>query len=220
METGLRYGVRGRDPFDVSLSLSYTKWDNIQADFIDAAGLPSTDNIGDGRIYSLSFELHVEPVPDLSLDVATTFNDSKVVDPSSTLLVNLDSPPVNEITGARTGGQSRIPNVARFTSRIGADYRVPLSNDLELRIGGWARYVGKSRLGIGPILGDLQGDYFDTALIARVGRPAFGVTVGITNLTDSIGNRFALGTPFSATAGGQITPLRPRTIRVGVDTAF
>ncbi|RYD82766.1 MAG: TonB-dependent receptor, partial [Sphingomonadales bacterium] len=31
METGLRYGVRGRDPFDLSLSLSYTDWDEIQA---------------------------------------------------------------------------------------------------------------------------------------------------------------------------------------------
>ncbi len=220
MEGGLRYGERGRDPFDVSLSLSHTKWANIQADFIDAAGLPSTDNIGDGRIYTLSFELHVEPVPDLSFDIATTFNDSKVIDPSATLISTLGSPPVNTATGARTGGQSRIPNVARFTTRFGADYRMDIGDELELRVGGWARYVGKSRLGIGPILGDLQGDYFDTALTARIGRPNLGVTLGITNLTDAIGNRFALGTPFSASAGGQITPMRPRTIRVGVDTAF
>jgi outer membrane receptor protein involved in Fe transport len=210
IEAGARFGERDRDPFNASLSLSYTEWGNIQADFIDAAGLPSTDNIGDGRIYSLSFELHAEPAPDLSFDIATTFNDSKVIDPTATLINN----------SARPGRQNRIPNVARFTTRFGADYRKDLGDDLELRVGGWARYVGKSRLGIGPILGDLQGDYFDTALTARVGRPNLGVTLGITNITDSIGNRFALGTPFTATTGGQITPMRPRTVRIGVDSTF
>ncbi|ATE66476.1 TonB-dependent receptor domain-containing protein [Rhizorhabdus dicambivorans] len=220
METGMRFGERGRDIFDLSLSLSHTRWTNIQADFIDASGLPSTDNIGDGRIYSLSMELGLRPASGLSLDIASTLNDSKVVDPSANLLAALDAPPINTETGARTGGQSRIPNVARFTVRIGADYRAALDETLELRVSGWARYVGKSRLGIGPILGDLQGDYFDTSLTARIGRPDFGVTLGVTNLTDAIGNRFALGTPFSVAGGGQITPLRPRTIRLGVDRSF
>ena len=220
METGLRYGVRGRDRFDLSLSLSYTRWDNIQADFIDGGGLPSTDNIGDGRIYSLSFATGWRPLPGLILDLAATYNDSRVTNPSPSLLLALAAAPFNILTGTRTGGQSRIPNVARFTTRIGADYRVALSDTLDLRVGGWARYIGKSRLGIGPILGDLQGDYLDTALTARIGRPDLGVTLGVTNLADAIGNRFALGTPFAAGSGGQITPLRPRTIRLGIDTAF
>jgi hypothetical protein len=47
-----------------------------------------------------------------------------------------------------------------------------------------------------------------------------GVTLTLTNLTDSIGNRFALGTPFTAGRSDQITPLRPRTIRLGFDTSF
>lgn len=220
MEAGLRYGVRGRDPVDASISLSYTLWDNIQADFIDGAGLPSTDNIGDGRIYSVSGEVGFYPVEGLRLDFATTFNDSRVVDPSAALLVNLGSGPVNGDTGAATGGQSRIPNVARFTVRFGADYRAALSDTLDLRVNGWIRYIGKSRLGIGPILGDLQGNYIDTSLAVRVGRPDLGVTMSITNLFDAIGNRFALGTPFTSSTGGQITPLRPRTVRFGVDTNF
>ena len=220
METGLRYGARARDPFDLSISLSCTRWNNIQADFIDGGGLPSTDNIGDGRIYSLSAAMGWRPVARLTLDLAATYNDSRVTDPSAALLFALAAAPVNNLTGARTGGQGRIPNVARFTARIGADYRLNLGDALELRVSGWARYVGRSRLGIGPILGDLQGDYLDTALTARIGRPEFGVTLGLTNLTDAIGNRFALGTPFAGPAGGQITPLRPRTIRLGIDTSF
>jgi len=220
METGLRYGVRGADPFDLAVSLSYTDWRDIQADFIDSSGLPSTDNIGDGRIWSLSAALGWRPLPGLTIDAAATYNNSRVTDPSTSLLIALAAAPFNAASGARTGGQSRIPNVARFTTRIGADYRVALSDVLDLRIGGWARYIGKSRLGIGPILGDLQGDYLDTALTARIGRPDLGVTIGLTNLTDSIGNRFALGTPFAAMSGRQITPLRPRTIRIGLDTSF
>ncbi|MES2495923.1 MAG: TonB-dependent receptor [Pseudomonadota bacterium] len=220
METGLRYGVRGDDPFDLSLSLSYTDWQDIQADFIDSGGLPTTDNIGDGRIYSLSAAMGWSPLAGLTFDAAATYNNSRVTDPSPSLLIALASAPLSDKTGALTGGQSRIPNVARFTTRVGFDYRRPLSDRLDLRINGWARYIGKSRLGIGPILGDLQGDYLDTALTARIGRPDFGVSLGVTNLTDAIGNRFALGTPFQAAGGQQITPLRPRTIRIGLDKSF
>ena len=46
-----------------------------------------------------------------------------------------------------------------------------------------------------------------------------GVTLGVTNLADTVGNRFALGTPFRV-GRGQITPLRPRTVRLGLDAAF
>jgi len=45
------------------------------------------------------------------------------------------------------------------------------------------------------------------------------VTAGITNLADIRGNRFALGTPFT-TGRDQVTPLRPRTLRLGLDAAF
>ena len=53
----------------------------------------------------------------------------------------------------------------------------------------------------------------------RVGTPRVGLVFGATNLSDSIGNRFALGTPF-VTGRSQITPLRPRTFRLGGDFSF
>jgi len=209
MEIGLRHGRRRRDRFDFAASLSYTRWDHIQADFIDGYGLPSTDNIGDGRIYSASAAIGWRPVSGLGLDASVTYNDSRVTDPTPLYLMALARSPT-----------VRIPNVARFTGRAGANYRAPLSHDLDLRVDGWVRYVGASRLGIGPVLGENQGDYVDSAFTVRVGRPAFGVTLGVTNLTDEIGNRFSLGTPFAAGSGDQITPLRPRTIRIGIDTSF
>jgi hypothetical protein len=114
---------------------------------------------------------------------------------------------------------TEIPNIARIAGRLGFDYRRPIGSDLELTAQGWANYVGRSRLGVGPELGELQGDYVDTGLAVRVGRETIGLTLTITNLADAEGNRFALGTPF-AIGRDQTTPLRPRTVRIGIDASF
>ena len=53
----------------------------------------------------------------------------------------------------------------------------------------------------------------------RIGRGGSGFTLGVTNLFDAVGNRFALGTPFEV-GRDQITPLRPRTVRLGFDASF
>jgi hypothetical protein len=45
------------------------------------------------------------------------------------------------------------------------------------------------------------------------------VSLTVTNLTDEIGNRFAFGAPI-ATGADQITPLKPRTIRIGFEQSF
>ncbi|MEG3161367.1 TonB-dependent receptor [Sphingomonas sp. LB2R24] len=206
LESGVRYGLAGVDSAYLSASVSHTIWQDIQADFIDATGLPSTANIGDGRIWTFSATGGWKPVAGLTLDAGFTYNDSRVTEPSANLFVAL----------AR---MSQVPNIARYAGRLGADYRHDVGRDLELRVYGWARYVGRSRLGVGPVLGEEQGDYLDTALTARVGRSSLGLTLGITNLTDSVGNRFALGTPFQV-GSGQITPQRPRTVRIGLDAAF
>src|SRR3546814_7407644 len=75
---GIRLGQRGRSPFDAYLSLSYTRWRDIQADFIDSSGFPSTANIGDGRITSLSGAVALRPVPGLSFELGAVYNHSRV----------------------------------------------------------------------------------------------------------------------------------------------
>ena len=99
-------------------------------------------------------------------------------------------------------------------------YAAPFGDDEEIRINGWANYIGPSRLGIGPVLGEGQGDYVDTGLAMRLGNGRRGLSVTLTNLLDSKGNRFALGTPFVEGSPGYLTPLRPRTLRVAVDIAY
>ncbi len=209
MEIGARHGAAGRDPFDIAISLSATRWNDIQADYVDAGGLPTTDNIGDGRIYSIAVNGGWQPAAGLRLDFGLTYNDSRVTDPAPQLIASLTS-----------GRMSQIPNVARWAARAGIDYRADLSDVVDLHLGANGQYIGSSRLGIGPVLGAAQGDYFDSSLTARLGWQGLGLTLGITNLTDTVGNRFALGTPFVDTGDGQITPLRPRTFRLGLDARF
>ena len=203
LEIGARHGRPGSGAFDLSVNLSYTRWNDIQADFIDISGLPTTANIGDGRVWTASAAWGVALTRDLRLSGGASLNKSKIDEPE--LLIQ-----------SRT---SHVPNIAEFSGRIGLDYSHPVSTNLDLDARLWTSYVGKSRLGIGPELGDPQGDYLDSGLTVRIGRPGFGGSLSVTNLAGVKGNRFALGTPF-AVSRAQETPLRPRTIRLGLDFAF
>jgi outer membrane receptor protein involved in Fe transport len=223
IETGLRFSDTRTSLMSGVASLAYTRWSNIQADYIDPGGLPSTANIGNGRIISLSGSLRLRPRPNLTFDLSSTFNDSRVTDPSATFLVLISrsAPLTNSVTTAQADSThfGRIPNVARLTARAGLNYDMPLRDDWDLRAEAWMRYVGKSRLGAGPVLGGAQGNYVETNAGLRLTMPVVAVSIGVSNLFDAVGNRFALGTPF-AIGSNQITPLRPRTIRIGIEHAF
>jgi hypothetical protein len=145
----------------------------------------------------------VELTPDLRLSGGLTYNDSHVDEPAP-------------MTFTRT---TQVPNIARFAGRLGFDYHRPVGGDLELTAQGWASYIGRSRLGIGPELGEPQGDYLDSGVTVRIGKGRHGVSLSVTNIADVQGNRFALGTPF-AIGRQQITPLQPRTVRIGFDSSF
>ncbi|SNS43520.1 TonB-dependent receptor domain-containing protein [Sphingopyxis indica] len=210
-EGGVRVGERGETPFDAYVSLSYSRWRDIQADFIDASGFPSTANIGDGRITSISGALAVRPTRQLSFELGAVYNESKVDDLAPQIaLIAMAAP-------ARLG---RIPNVASHAVRGAFNYWTIVGDGEEFRVNGWAKYIGPSRLGIGPVLGEGQGDYVDTGLAMRVGNARRGLTLTLTNLLDERGNRFALGTPFVEGSDGYLTPLRPRTLRVAIDVAY
>nr|WP_243846756.1 TonB-dependent receptor [Sphingomonas japonica] len=213
-ELGVRLGAPARDRFDILLTAAHTRWHDIQADLIDGVGFPVTANIGDGRISSIGISAGWRPSEALDLSGSLYWNDSEVTAPSAALIAAvtaLDAP-------SARGGQ--LPNVADFNARIGARYFAELGPRTALTLSGNARYVGHSRLGIGPVLGQLQGDWLDTGIEARIGDARRGLSLSLTNLLDAQGNRFALGSPFQLTSGDQITPLRPRTIRIGFDWRF
>ncbi|HMO75292.1 MAG TPA: TonB-dependent receptor [Sphingopyxis sp.] len=228
-EGGVRFGQKGKTPFDASLSVSHTRWRDIQADFIDGDGFPTTANIGDGRITSIAGAIAVRPTRELSFELGAVYNHSRV---------DRLAPAIVEIfraANAAMGGPApsplppyffnpeerlgRIPNVASHALRGAVNYATFLGDE-EMRASGWANYIGPSRLGIGPVLGEGQGDYVDTGLAMRIGNPRRGLSLTLTNIFDARGNRFALGTPFVEGGAGYLTPLRPRTLRLGVDVAY
>ena len=205
-------GGRYRSPaLDLAVSVSATRWTDIQADLIDGFGFPTTANAGDGRVLSVGMVSRWRPVAGLEFDAALYLNSSKVTERAFVTL------PLEESLTARI---ERLPNVADASGRIGVAWTKSLGDDLELTANGYGRYVGKSTLGIGPILGRLQGDYLDTGVEVRVGQARRGVSLAVTNLLDARGNRFALGSPFLIRDRDQTTPLRPRSVRLGFDLSF
>jgi outer membrane receptor protein involved in Fe transport len=204
-EAGLRYGRSGAGAFDVSASLAYTRWQDIQADTVSPFGFPTTANIGDGRIWSFELRAGWRPLPGLSLEAAALFNDSRVVDPFPGIMIQPASP---------------LPNVADIGARGAVDYQLALAPDLDLHLGASIRYVGDSVLGVGPILGEKQGEVTDIGLGARLEHGAHAFTLNVTNLLDEAGNRFAMGSPFTLIQNPQVTPLRPRSVRIGWQFAF
>lgn len=209
-EAGLRLGDKGQSLLDASMSISHSRWRNIQADFIDSTGFPTTANIGDGRITSVSGALAVRPTRALTFELGAVYNHSRVDDPA---------PQILPLFNAASGRLGRIPNVASHAVRGSVNYATMIGEQ-DFRLNGWASYVGPSRLGIGPVLGESQGDYVDTGVAMRVGNDRRGVSLTLTNLFDSRGNRFSLGTPFVEGNEGFLTPLRPRTLRIAVDVAY
>ncbi|MGY4397129.1 iron complex outermembrane receptor protein [Sphingomonas sp. UYAg733] len=218
-EVGLRYG--GGDRFDVAVTVAHTRWRDIQADLIDASGFPVTANIGDGRITSAGISVRWRPLPRLDLQGSVYFNSSEVTTPSTILVAAYAAdrvgPPMPY--AADRAGPS-LPNVADASGLVRARYSAPVGRAYYLTLDANARYVGQSRLGIGPILGRPQGNTLDTGAELRIGDERHGLTLSLTNLLDKEGNRFALGSPFLMGGANQITPLRPRSIRIGFDASF
>jgi outer membrane receptor protein involved in Fe transport len=226
-EFGARHGRPGVSAFDLAVSISYTRWRDIQADFIDNTGLPSTANIGDGRVWSASVTGGLELAPGLRLEAGATWNRSEVDQPPAELLALVAraapaAAPALSASGlvdATLARSMQVPNIAQVSGRMSLGWNRQIGEDLRLTANGWASYVGKSRLGIGPELGQPQGDYLDSGADLRIGTEAFGVTLALSNLANARGNRFSLGTPFGS-GRDQTTPLRPRTVRVGLDARF
>lgn len=194
-----RHGISARG------ALFYAGWGNIQADLVDAAGLPYTANIGNGRIFGLEGELSWRPVPSVTLSAAAFLNRSKLLHPAPAF-VRLEQQP--------------LPNVAQDGTRFAAKWRDSITPSITGSAEISLRYVGESRLGVGPFFALKQGNILSVDMAGRLDFGGIGVSLAIANLTDVHGNTFAFGNPFGLSRGDQITPLRPRSIRAGLDVRF
>ena len=77
-------------------------------------------------------------------------------------------------------------------------------------------YVGDSRLSFEPVLDRRMGDYVRADVAVQLQRGPMSWTLQLSNLLDSRADTFAFGNPFSIRTQSQFTPLRPRTLTLGV----
>jgi iron complex outermembrane receptor protein len=203
-EAGVRAGRAG-GPLSLNADISYSRWSNIQADLLDSRGLQYTTNLGDGRIVAFETVGTWRASRALSFDVATFLSDSALTAPAP----------------AFAGANERdLPNVPAAGARLAAHYQVPLSARVNLALDGEVRYVGKSQLGIGAPLDRSQGKFSEARLGGLLDFGRFRLSLDVTNIANTRGNLFSFGNPFNAVTGNQYTPLRPRTVRMGLNAAF
>lgn len=203
-EAGLRFGHSG-GPLSGNAAFSYARWRSIQADLLDSSGFPVTANIGNGHVFGISADLAWRPVSTLLVEGAVFANRS-----------SLDNPAV-QLAGLN---ETALPNVPRYGARISARYSQPLSAKMTLVLDGSAHYRSGSNVGTVPPLLLEQGEYLEAGLGAALDAGSWKLSLDVTNLFNGRENSFAFGNPFSVGLGLQETPLRPRTIRLGVSFGF
>lgn len=203
-EIGMRLVRRGPTGLAAVGSLSYAGWSDIQADLVSVLGFPYTANVGDGRI--LAFEGTVDWVPQVGLKLvgALFLNHSRLVHPAPDFV---------------TSGKRPMPDTPGMSATMAASWTHRFAW-ADMRIEGNARYVGSSRLGVGPVLDLPYGDFWETGAAISFKLKPVSIVFSADNLLDTRGNRFAIGNPFGVPFRDEITPLRPRTLRIGVKRSF
>ena len=205
--TLMEIGARSRDwreDLSGEISVGWVDWRDVQADIVTPGGDLVTDNVGDGVIHFLSVKAAWRATP--SLDV------------SGGLFVN-----ASRLTRTRPsvigGGRTDIPNVAPLGAQLSLSHDAGLLAGLPLRLGADLRYVGQSRLGVGPALDVPHGGYLGTELTARLGGDRRAAILRIANPFDITGVRYGIGSPYQLSEP-QIVPVRPLTVRLSFEAAF
>ena len=203
-EIGMRFGTGAGSRLSGGLSYAYSRWSRVQADLVTSSGFPYVANLGSAQVHYLSANLGWKATAELSFEVSGFYTTSHLDRPTSEFEADMER---------------NLPNVADSGSRLTGRFERWIG-DAKMTLDGSVGYIGTSYLGVGAPFDISQGDYFDTAIGARAEFGRWGLSLDIDNLLDSRANRFSYGNPFSVADGNQRTPLRPRTVRIGIDARF
>jgi outer membrane receptor protein involved in Fe transport len=213
-EVGLRFDRAPGHPLSGGISATFSQWARVQVDLIDSDGFPTTTNLGDGRVLALDGHLEASLSPGLVLALGATRNRSQLTSPHTTLV------PTDPVPLFVPSYPVPLPNVPGFSAQASLRSARTLGSGRQLKLAGWLRYVGKSTLGIGPKLDRRQGNYLDSGVEADLVISRTTVFASLTNLLDRKGNRFSLGSLLAFGRTDQVTPMRPRTLRLGASITF
>ena len=204
-EIGMRRLRRGTTGLGLSVSASTARWRGVQADLLNRRGQPFTTNLGNANIQTLEASLDWVPLAGLRLDAAALYTYNRVRGP---------------VADQSREDNRRLPETPPFAGHAALSYAWGQGRSVAPRVGATVDYVGRSVLGTGDLLDVSQGDYTTFGASAGVRWRNLDLTLGLDNLTDAAANRFAFGNPFGLAARNQVTPLRPRNVRLGVSAAW
>ena len=205
--TLVEVGARSRqwhDDLSGEISIGWVDWRDVQADVVTQGGDLVTDNVGDGEIRFVSIKGSWTPTPMLDISGGAFLNDSELTQTRFSVI---------------GGGTTDIPNVAPFGAQLSVDYDAGMLGQVPLRLGADLRYVGQSRIGVGPALDVPQGGYLRSELTARLGDERRAATLRISNPLNQEGVRYGIGSPYQLSSP-QAVPVRPLTIRLAFEAAF
>lgn len=205
--TLVELGARSRNwRHDLSgeVSVGWMDWRDVQADIVTPGGDLVTDNVGDGTIGFVSIKAAWRVTETLDVSGGLFLNESRL------------TPTRFSIIG---GGSTEIPNVAPIGAQLSLDYLPGQIGGMPLRLGADLRYVGGSRLGVGPALDVPQGGYLQTDLTARLGGEGRAWTLRVSNPLDGGGIRYGIGSPYQLSEL-QVVPVRPLSVRIGFEASF
>jgi outer membrane receptor protein involved in Fe transport len=201
VEAGLRHERAGARGLAGAIGVFGTRWRRVQADLVDRTGFPFTTNIGDSSIVGVEASGNWVPTPGLTLTAAAFVNDTRLtpVEPRSQRLRS-----------------ARLPNTPPVAASGGIAYDWQATPRARVGVALDVRYVGRSALGsMAPIDLD-QGGFTTTDARASWRQGRWRWSIDIDNLFDVTGDRFASGNPFALAVRDAYTPLRPRSVRLGI----
>ncbi|WP_245825080.1 TonB-dependent receptor domain-containing protein [Sphingomonas azotifigens] len=204
VETGLRKLRHGATGLAASGSVSMAWWEDVQADLITPRGQPYTANIGSATILAVEGNLDWIPVPGLHADASFLFTDNRVQ---------------GSIADLSKRNNRRLPETPPFAAHVGISYAWETTPGRP-HVGLSADYTGRSVLGTGDFLDVSQGRYWTADAVAAIHIRNAELSLTLSNLTDRRANQFAFGNPFSLSLRDQLTPLRPRNLRIGITTGW
>jgi outer membrane receptor protein involved in Fe transport len=181
----------------------YNAWKNIQTDQFLISGLSYTANAGDGRNIGLETEVQARLTPNWTLQANALVNEPKLEKPNPGFTANVDLPGVPDVlAGART------------------EYRFPLPFGLQGLVSADARYVGRSHLTFNPLIQAPMGGYVLARLSAQASYGRWRLAAFLSNPTNESGNTFSYGNPFNFQQVREVTPQRPRSLRILLSAEF
>jgi iron complex outermembrane recepter protein len=198
VDLGSRLLLSG-DALSIDSALFATRWTHIQSDYLLENGLVGTRNVGSGRIVGVESSLRW--VVDDAWRVEGAFTLQRARLHESAVVPDEEDHRLPVVPDVRVRG-----SLVRVLSLRGA--RLQLRADVN--------YVGDSRLSFEPVLDRRMGDYVRADIAVQLQRGSMSWTLQLSNLLDSRADTFAFGNPFSIRTQSQFTPLRPRTLTLGV----